>query len=87
VSHLADPPDGPIVLRATAALDFLRESQLRNRNDGSALLFDWWYTDRLSGDDLRRVITDVWQMTEWPERYLGTRTWVELFPGSRVRQR
>lgn len=43
------------------------------------LLFDWWYGKRLTDDDLRRAITQVWRTAEWPERVLGKSTWVEMF--------
>lgn len=66
-------------LKRTAALDFTKAALRLGRNDGPALLVDWWADGRLTRRDLRAVITEVWQMAEWPERRLGTSTWVDLF--------
>lgn len=63
----------------TAALDFLKAAQGCDPNDRPALLFDWWDGKRLTDDDLRRVITEVWQKAESPEPALGELTWVKMF--------
>lgn len=42
-------------------------------------MFDWWYTGKLTRDELRAVIGTVWVMAEWPAAALGKREWVSLF--------
>jgi hypothetical protein len=56
-----------------------RELLSAGRNSGPAILFDWWFSKRLTVDELRELIVYAWEMAEFPARNLGIRTWVELF--------
>jgi len=48
------------------------------RNGGPDVLVNWWLSGRLDREELRRHITAVWQLAEWPAA-LGIRTWVTMF--------
>lgn len=68
-----------VKITPTVALDFNREALRIGRNNGPALLADWIADGRLGRDDVRRVLTTVWEMAEFPQRALGVQQWVHLF--------
>lgn len=49
------------------------------RNEGPATLFDAWYGDSITLDDLRLLLPAVWQDAERPTQNLPSSTWVEWF--------
>lgn len=49
------------------------------RNDGPAILVDWWVSATRPPEQLRAVIAGVWQLAQWPTMRLGVATWVALF--------
>jgi hypothetical protein len=63
----------------TAVMAFTKATLAAGRNAGPSLLFDWWYSGRLTTEDLRAVIGDVWVSAEWPAAALGQRQWIEFF--------
>ena len=69
----------PIYLRPTPALGFMKEVLIAGRNAGPVMLHEAWSSGRLARDDLRRVITSVWQDAEWPGAHLGVGAWISLF--------
>ena len=69
----------PIHLRPTPALAFMKEVHIAGRNAGPVMLHEAWSSGRLARDDLRRVVTSVWQGAEWPTAHLGVAAWVALF--------
>jgi len=55
------------------------EMARHERNQGPALLLDWWRSGELSVDDLAAVLPAAWVTPEWPEPVLGTAQWMDFF--------
>ncbi len=58
---------------------FRREAHQAGRNEGPALLFDWWYGHMLTVEELRVLLPEVWELAEFPAASLGRATWIDLF--------
>ena len=63
----------------TAAEDLTREALRLGRNAGPHLLQDWYLAGRLTTDDLRSVICEVWSSAEYPQQHLRLVDWVDMF--------
>jgi hypothetical protein len=67
------------VNEAVQQRDYEKALLAAGRNAGPSMLYLWFETGRLTRDELRSLILDVWQMAEWPVRSLGERTWLRMF--------
>lgn len=58
---------------------FLQAAIRTDSHYGPALLFDWFYSGRLAGDQLSEAVPYVWSQAKQPFRAFNLRTWIELF--------
>ncbi|MDQ1122168.1 hypothetical protein [Microbacterium trichothecenolyticum] len=58
---------------------FLRAATRTGSHEGPALLFDWFYSGRLTGAELSAAVPYVWSSAKQPFRALTQLTWIELF--------
>jgi hypothetical protein len=61
---------------------FMDRLLLVGRNAGPALMFDWYaglFGPRPTDDQLRDVLAEVWEMTEWPSQAMPRRAWIAFF--------
>ncbi len=72
-----EPPASP--LHPTPALAFMTEVGRAGPNAGPRMLRDRYYRGDLTVDDLRRVITSVWMLSDAPASVIGVEAWVRLF--------
>ncbi len=79
--YLPDYFNGPLrrIGQPSAFERFQSKARRLPRNTGPRMLQEWWEAGELTVDDLGRVILDVWQGADRPERRLGTGYWVRLF--------
>jgi hypothetical protein len=49
------------------------------RKNWPALLFDYWYGQQLTVEDLRALLPGAWMDPEWPEKDLRGGAWVDMF--------
>ena len=49
------------------------------RNDLPYRLWRLWSRGQVGSEDLRMLLSEAWQMAEWPTAALGARTWLAMF--------
>ena len=59
--------------------DFRAALLMAGRNDGPILLRIWWENGKLTLEQLRELLPDVWCLKEFPHNAFGLRYWLELF--------
>ena len=52
---------------------------MAGRNDGPILLRIWWENGKLTLEQLRELLPDVWCDVEFPHNVFGMRYWLKLF--------
>ncbi|WP_270353551.1 hypothetical protein [Microbacterium testaceum] len=58
---------------------FLRAATLVGSHEGPVLLFEWFYSGRLTGSELSEAVPFVWSSAKQPFRAFSKLTWIELF--------
>ena len=59
--------------------DFRAALLMAGRNDGPILLRIWWENGKLTLEQLRELLPDVWCLVEFPQNALGMLYWLKLF--------